>query len=148
MNKQIAKIISVLELIVAVVMYFAVAYQFDNDPIIMKILPYTDFEATLLRLSIYIIPGINIIAGFFGITFNTKGILCFAGVLELLAAYLTLYFKGKSEFHGNRDDRHGRPVHHLCFDFERSEESQKGKAKEKIKDPANTGSVFYTWCRL
>ncbi|MBR3005472.1 MAG: hypothetical protein IKH68_02345, partial [Erysipelotrichaceae bacterium] len=75
---------------------FAVAYQFDNDPIIMKILPYTDFEATLLRLSIYIIPGINIIAGFFGITFNTKGILCFAGVLELLAAYLTLYFKGKS----------------------------------------------------
>ena len=96
MNKQIAKIISVLELIVAVVMYFAVAYQFDNDPIIMKILPYTDFEATLLRLSIYIIPGINIIAGFFGITFNTKGILCFAGVLELLAAYLTLYFKGKS----------------------------------------------------
>ena len=97
MNKQVAKIISVLELIVAVVMYFAVAYQFDNDPIIMKILPYTDFEATLLRLSIYIIPGINIIAGFFGITFNTKGILCFAGVLELLAAYLTLYFKGKSD---------------------------------------------------
>ena len=97
MNKQIAKIISVLELIVAVVMYFAVAYQFDNDPIIMKILPYTDFEATLLRLSIYIIPGINIIAGFFGITFNTKGILCFAGVLELLAAYLTLDFKGKSD---------------------------------------------------
>ena len=97
MNKQIAKIISVLELIVAVVMNFAVAYQFDNDPIIMKILPYTDFEATLLRLSIYIIPGINIIAGFFGITFNTKGILCFAGVLELLAAYLTLYFKGKSD---------------------------------------------------
>ena len=97
MNKQIAKIISVLELIVAVVMYFAVAYQFDNDPVIMKILPYTDFEATLLRLSIYIIPGINIIAGIFGITFNTKGILCFAGVLELLAAYLTLYFKGKSD---------------------------------------------------
>ena len=97
MNKQIAKIISVLELIVAVVMYFAVAYQFDNDPIIMKILPDTDFEATLLRLSISIIPGINIIAGFFGITFNTKGILCFAGVLELLAAYLTLYFKGKSD---------------------------------------------------
>lgn len=96
MNKHIAKTISVLELVAAVIMYFAVAYQFDNDPMIMKILPYTDFEATLLRLSIYIIPGINIIAGIFGITFNTKGILCFAGVLELLAAYLTLYFKGKS----------------------------------------------------
>ena len=97
MNKNIAKTISVLELIAAVIMYFAVAYQFDNDPVIMKILPYTDFEATLLRLSIYIIPGINIISGIFGITFNTKGILCFAGALELLAAYLTLYFKGKSD---------------------------------------------------
>ncbi|MCR4634267.1 MAG: hypothetical protein K5648_09095 [Erysipelotrichaceae bacterium] len=97
MNKHIAKTISILELIVALIMYFAVAYQFDNDPVVMKILPHTDFEATLLRLSIYIIPGINIIAGIFGITFNTKGILCFAGVLELLAGYLTLYFKGKSD---------------------------------------------------
>ena len=97
MNKKIAGFISVAELIIAVIMYFAVAYQFDNDPVIMRILPGTDFEATLLRLSIYIIPGINIIAGIFGITFNTKGILCFAGVLEILAGYLTLYFKGKSD---------------------------------------------------
>ncbi|MBR2787752.1 MAG: hypothetical protein IKD94_01185 [Erysipelotrichaceae bacterium] len=97
MNKTLAKIISVLELIIAIIMYFAVAYQFDNDKVIMKILPNTDFEATLLRLSIYIIPGINIISGLFGMTFNTKGILCFAGILELLAAYLTLYYKGKSD---------------------------------------------------
>ncbi len=97
MNKTLAKNIPVLELIIAVIMYFAVAYQFDNDPDIMKILPNTDFEATLLRLSIYIIPGINIISGLFGMTFNTKGILCFSGVLELLAAHLTLYFKGKSD---------------------------------------------------
>ena len=97
MNKHIAKTVSILELIVSLIMYFAVAYQFDNDPVIMKILPHTDFEATLLRLSIYIIPGINIIAGIFGITFNTKGILCFAGVLEVLAGHLTLYFKGKSD---------------------------------------------------
>jgi len=97
MNKKIARFISVSELIIAVIMYFAVAYQFENDPVIMKILPHTDIEATILRLSIYIIPGINIISGIFGIIFNTKGILCFAGVLELLAAYLTLYFAGKSD---------------------------------------------------
>lgn len=97
MNKKIARFISVAELIIAVIMYFAVAYQFDNDPVIMAILPDTDFEATLLRLSIYIIPGINIISGIFGITFNTKGILCFAGLIEILAGYLTLYFSGKSD---------------------------------------------------
>ena len=96
MNKKVAGFISVAQLVIAVIMYFAVAYQFDNDPEIMKILPHTDFEATLLRLSIYIIPGINIISGIFGITFNTKGILCFAGLLEILSAYLTLYFSGES----------------------------------------------------
>ena len=97
MFKKIARFICILELIIAVVMYFTIAYQFDNDRIIMKILPHTDFEATLLRLSIYIVPGINIIAGVFGITFCTKGILIFAGVLEILNGILTLYYKGASD---------------------------------------------------
>ena len=97
MNKKIARFISVCQLVIAVIMYFAVAYQFDNDPLIVNILPGTNLEATLLRLTIYIIPGINIICGIFGITFNTKGILCFTGVLEILCGLLTLYYKGKSD---------------------------------------------------
>ena len=96
MMKKIAKFITVVELIVAVVMYFTVAYHFEHDAMIMKILPGTDFTATLLRLSIYIIPGINIICAFFGIVFSTRGLLSFVGVLEILAGVLTLYFKGKS----------------------------------------------------
>jgi len=94
--KKIAKFITIVELIVAVVMYFTVAYHFEHDAMIMKILPGTDFTATLLRLSIYIIPGINIICAFFGIVFSTRGLLSFVGVLEILAGVLTLYFKGKS----------------------------------------------------
>ncbi|MBQ2658292.1 MAG: hypothetical protein IJF87_06980 [Erysipelotrichaceae bacterium] len=96
MMKKIAKLITVLELIVAVVMYFTVAYHFEHDAMIMKILPGTDFTATLLRLSIYIIPGINVICAFFGIVFSTRGLLSFIGVLEILAGVLTLYFKGNS----------------------------------------------------
>ncbi len=96
MMKKIAKLITIVELIVAVVMYFTVAYHFEHDAMIMKILPGTDFTATLLRLSIYIIPGINIICAFFGIVFSTRGLLSFVGVLEILAGVLTLYFKGKS----------------------------------------------------
>lgn len=94
--KKIAKLITVLELIVAVVMYFTVAYHFEHDAMIMKILPGTDFTATLLRLSIYIIPGINVICAFFGIVFSTRGLLSFIGVLEILAGVMTLYFKGNS----------------------------------------------------
>ncbi|MBQ6493683.1 MAG: hypothetical protein IJI92_07470 [Erysipelotrichaceae bacterium] len=98
MSKKVSRLICVCELLIAVIMYFAIAYHFDNDEVIVKILPNTDLEATLLRLSIYIIPGINIIAGVFGITFSTKGILCFAGVMEILGGIMTLYFKGISDF--------------------------------------------------
>ena len=94
--KRTAKLITILELFVAAVMYFTVAYHFEHDVMIMKILPGTDFTATLLRLSIYIIPGINVICAFFGIVFSTRGLLSFIGVLEILAGVLTLYFKGNS----------------------------------------------------
>ena len=98
MNRKLLKVISILELIIAIIMYFTIAYQFDNDLIIQKIMPHTDFEATLLRLSIYIIPGISIICGIFTVVFSSKGILSFTGVLQILAGILTLHFEGKNQF--------------------------------------------------
>ena len=98
MSKKIVGFISACELVIAIIMYFAIAYHFDNDKIIMSILPYINFEATLLRLLIYIVPGINIISGLFGIVFSTKGLLVFMGLLEILAGSLTMYYKGKSDF--------------------------------------------------
>lgn len=97
MNKRVLNIIALAELIIAIIMYFAIAYQFDNDRIIMRIMTHTDFEATLLRLSIYIIPGINIICGIFQIVFSTNGLILFTGLLEVLAGYMTLYYKGRSD---------------------------------------------------
>ena len=52
MRRNIVKTICVAELLIAIVMYFVVAYQFDHDAIINDMLPSTDFEANLLRLSI------------------------------------------------------------------------------------------------
>lgn len=97
MNKRVLNIIALAELIIAIIMYFTIAYQFDNDRIIMRIMTHTDFEATLLRLSIYIIPGINIICGIFQIVFSTNGLILFTGLLEVLACYMTLYYKGRSD---------------------------------------------------
>ena len=97
MNKRVLNIIALAELIIAIIMYFTIAYQFDNDRIIMRIMTHTDFEATLLRLSIYIIPGINIICGIFQIVFSTNGLILFTGLLEVLAGYMTLYYKGRSD---------------------------------------------------
>ena len=98
MRRNIVKGICIIELFIAVVMYFTVAYQFDHDLVINEMLPSTDFEATLLRLSIYIIPGLNIVAGVFGITFSTRGILVFAGLLEVLASFITMHYEGNNSF--------------------------------------------------
>ena len=98
MRRNIVKTICVAELLIAIVMYFVVAYQFDHDAVINDMLPSTDFEANLLRLSIYIIPGLNIVSGVFGITFCTRGILVFAGLLEVLAGFITLHYKGNNDF--------------------------------------------------
>ena len=97
MDRKILRTVAVFELVIAFIMYFAVAALFDQDGIIMHILPHTDFVATLLRLSIYIIPGINIICGLYGVVFSTNGLLVLTGVLEILAGDLTLYFKGRSD---------------------------------------------------
>ncbi|MBO7676795.1 MAG: hypothetical protein J6S49_04710 [Erysipelotrichaceae bacterium] len=98
MKRNIVKGICIAELLIAIVMYFVVAYQFDNDAIINEMLPSTDFEANLLRLSIYIIPGLNIVSGVFGITFATRGILVFAGILEILGGIMTLHYQGNNSF--------------------------------------------------
>ena len=98
MDKKIIKLIGLCELVIAVIMYFAIGYHFDHDRMIMRILTHTDFEATILRLTIYIIPGINIICGTFAIVFFTDALLLFTGLLEVFAGWLTLYFKGTGEF--------------------------------------------------
>ena len=89
-------VISVLELILAVVMYIVIAYHFDSDRMIIRMLSQITFESTLLRLLIYIVPGINLICGLFHIVFSTKGILIFSSVLEIIAGLLTQYYQGRN----------------------------------------------------
>lgn len=98
MTRRTLQTIAVIELILAIVMYFAIAYHYDHDLLIMRIMANTDFQATVLRLSIYIVPGLNIICCLFIAVFSTKGILCLDGLLEILGGLITLYFKGKSSF--------------------------------------------------
>lgn len=96
MGKKILNVISVLELILVVVMYIVIAYHFDSDRMIIRMLSQITFESTLLRLLIYIVPGINLICGLFHIVFSTKGILIFSSVLEIIAGLLTQYYQGRN----------------------------------------------------
>ncbi len=98
MNKKLIGFISILELFLAVIAYCAFAYFFETDPKIEMILANTDAQATLLRLCIYIVPGINLISGMFGIIFSSKRLLTFVMLLEILASYLTLSYTGNNSF--------------------------------------------------
>jgi hypothetical protein len=98
MSKKTIGYISILQLFMAVTAYFAFAYHFETDPVIMRILARTDATATLLRLCIYIVPGINLINCMFGIIFSSKGLLFFVMLLEILAGDLTMNYAGKNDF--------------------------------------------------
>ena len=98
MIKKLLNVLSILQLIIAIVMYFTIAYLFETDRKFIRILSHTDLEATVLRLLIYIIPGINVISGFFGLVFNTLKLRIFTGILEIIAGYLAIYYQGRSEF--------------------------------------------------
>ena len=96
MSKKILNVISVIELILVVVMYIVIANHFDSDPLITDILSHITFESTVLRLLIYIVPGINLVCSLFNVVFTTRGILTFSSILEIIAGVLTLYFKGSN----------------------------------------------------
>ena len=98
MNKKYINAVSIIELLLVIVMYFAIDYHFDHDRLIYIMLASTNISATLLRLSIYIIPGFHLIASTFGLTFYTKGILCFGGAVEIAAGIITLIYQGESLF--------------------------------------------------
>ena len=96
MSRKVINVISIIELLLTVIMYFVIANHFDSDRIITNTLSHITFESTVLRLLIYIVPGINLICGLFNVVFTTRGILTFSSILEIVAGALTLNFKGQN----------------------------------------------------
>ena len=99
MNKKIISFISIAQLFLAAISYLPLAYHFETDAT-MEILANTDWTATLLRLCIYIVPGINLINGMFGIIFSSKGLLAFVMLLEIWASDLMTRYQGNNGFMG------------------------------------------------
>lgn len=98
MNKKIIKVISILQIVLAIVAYFSITYHFNNDKSIFGLLANTDFVATMLRLSIYIVPGIHLLSGLYGLVFIDKKILLIISVVETISSALSFTFIGKSEY--------------------------------------------------
>ncbi len=94
MNKKPLRIIAAIEIVLATAFYFALSREFDSNETIMNFLAGTDAASTLLRLAIYVIPGIHLVCGAFGLTFFTKGILLLIGIIAFATALATYRFTG------------------------------------------------------
>lgn len=98
MGRRIVKIVSGLDIVLAIVIYFFIDTQFKTDYRISQLLETTNALSTLLRLSIYSIPGVHLICGLFGLVFSNKKLLFFIDGVQLLSVILMLIFlKGNSE---------------------------------------------------
>lgn len=98
MGKRIVKVMSVLQIILCLVAYFSMSIHFDNDDLVFKMLENTDFLGTFLRLSLYLIPGLHLLSGLYGLVFNDKKILIGMSIVELINSGLMFIFIGRSEY--------------------------------------------------
>lgn len=98
MNRKIIKVISVIQLVLCIVSYFSFSKHFDNDDIVFDLLANTELAATLLRLSLYVIPGIHLLSGLYGLVFSQKSALLIISIVELISCAITFVFVGNSQY--------------------------------------------------
>lgn len=99
MSKKMIRISCIAEIILAIVIYFSINFSFAHDELIMALLKRTGFVSTLLRLTIFIIPGIHLIGGLFGLVFSAKRLLISMALIELISSIcLLMFLQGESVF--------------------------------------------------
>ena len=98
MNKKIIKVMSVLQIILSIVAYVSMVIHFDSDREVYAMLAHTDFIGTMLRLGLYIVPGIHLLSGLYGLVFSEKKILLIISIVELISCALTFTFIGRSTY--------------------------------------------------
>lgn len=98
MNRKIIKAVSIGQFILCIVSYISMVIHFDADTQIFELLEKTDFVATALRLSLYIVPGIHLLSSLYGLVFDDRTALIIIGIIELINCCLTFTFVGSSTY--------------------------------------------------
>ena len=98
MNRKVIKAVSVIQIFLCIVSYISMSVHFNTDYKIYALLENTDFVGTILRLSLYIVPGIHLLSGLYGLVFKDKKILLIICIFEVVSSALTFLFVSKSEY--------------------------------------------------
>ena len=98
MNRKVIKAVSVIQIFLCIVSYISMSVHFNTDYKIYALLENTDFVGTILRLSLYIVPGIHLLSGLYGLVFKDKKILLIICIFEVVSSALSFLFVSKSEY--------------------------------------------------
>lgn len=98
MGRKIVKAMAILQMVLCLVAYFSMGYHFEHDASVFDMLANTDAIGTLLRLSLYAIPGIHLLSSLYGLVFEDKKILIIISIFELVSSGLTFTFVGSSVY--------------------------------------------------
>ena len=98
MNRKVIKAVSVIQIFLCIVSYISMSVHFNTDYKIYALLENTDFVGTILRLSLYIVPGIHLLSGLYGLVFKDKKILLIICIFEVISSALSFLFVSKSEY--------------------------------------------------
>lgn len=98
MKKKIVSSVSVVQILLAFVAYFAISKHFNDDEKIFSLLANTDFVATMLRLSIYIVPGVQLLSGLYGLTFKDKKVLYIVCICEIIVSLLSFTYVDNDKY--------------------------------------------------
>lgn len=89
MNKKILRVLSIVELFVALAMYFILRYEYTTNEYILDISIINNAEAKMYTVALYALPCLHLIAGLAAFVFyGHKKMMVFFGVLLCLSGIL------------------------------------------------------------
>lgn len=87
MSKKALRVLSIVEMVVAIATYFVLIYEYSTNKYILKISVLNTPEAKAYCIALYAIPCIHLIAGLAAFIFNEhKKLMIFFGILLCLTA--------------------------------------------------------------
>lgn len=89
MGRKLLKVLSLVEIIVAIGFYIALDYEYSSDPIILHMSELNGLDAKVYALFLYVAPAIHIIAGLLASIFNgSKKLMIFMSIIVLLSSLI------------------------------------------------------------
>lgn len=98
MMRKVIKYEGICEIVLGLILFVALNIQFSKDPVVIAMLGSNTAMSALHRLVIYFVPGTMILCPLFMVVFDSKPLLLFMSLLNILSSVLLFVYSGESIF--------------------------------------------------